>query len=396
MPRTKINQAQIAPFEYLVYVDSLVDFPSPVGNVITLDEYTTYHITLDLDLEGHRLVCTGPTALRGGTDLTSKITSTLSDGEVLITAADSLYLANLSLSTNSTAVLFDINGVGKVKPHVELEDINLLQGTIGTLSNLYDFTWKGGGADQISGGLILSGNFNHVTIEDVDIEELESGVVGLTLDASLVVTERFNMRYSIFEVEPGGVGISISSLISIPPEALEINFTRFEGAGTYLTGITESDNRVRFRECVGITNSASQAQYEWEANATATSFTSSGVFVKAQGTSNPNVNNKCFTHSDNRATYTGAIIRNFRILAISSLTGTSNNVAMLAVYKNGVKASVKQESTLNSSGRSENICVSCNIVLDPNDYVEVWIANKNSTSDITVENLQVDVYATGG
>ena len=125
-------------------------------------------------------------------------------------------------------------------------------------------------------------------------------------------------------------------------------------------------------------------------NATVTTISTVDTPVKALGTTTANTINQKFTHTDNRLTYVGALIRDFQVTATVSLTSGNNKVIGVYVAKNGVVIpSSEMYSTTSGSGRAESLTCQTILELNENDYVEIWVENSSTSDDITVEYLNV-------
>jgi hypothetical protein len=125
-------------------------------------------------------------------------------------------------------------------------------------------------------------------------------------------------------------------------------------------------------------------------NAISTTISTVDTPVKVLGTSTANSINQKFTHTDNRLTYVGALIRDFQVTATLSLTSGNNNIIGVYVAKNGVViTSSEMYSTTSSGGRAESITCQTILELNQNDYIEIFVENSTGTTNITVEYLNV-------
>jgi len=216
--------------------------------------------------------------------------------------------------------------------------------------------------------------------------------VGNILDilSTCTITRRFRLIYSSMVVFGSTVGINVDASATIPTEGYILDTINFSAGGTYLTGVSYTDNKTRFVNSKGIENTAEIGNYYMTANATATTIGAVDTPVKILGTTTANTINQKFTHTDNRLTYSGALIRDFQVTATASLTSGNNNVIGLYVAKNGVViASSEMYSTTSSGGRAESITCQTILELNEDDYVEMYVENTTSVTNITVEYLNV-------
>ena len=123
-------------------------------------------------------------------------------------------------------------------------------------------------------------------------------------------------------------------------------------------------------------------------NATATVISASNTPTKVLGTTTANAINQKFTHSNNRATYSGELVKDFQVSAVASLAGSNNRVIGMYVAKNGtVIADSEMYATTSGTGRAESITVQTITELVNGDYLEIWIENSSDSSNVTVEYL---------
>ena len=163
--------------------------------------------------------------------------------------------------------------------------------------------------------------------------------------------------------------------------------------GTYVSGVQFDNNKALFSNCRGVANTATVANYYMSNNAVATDVVSSGAAVKAAGTTTAGEFIK-FTHTNNRATYVGALTQKFLVTSTLTLTSGNNNQVGIYVSKNGALIGESEVySTTSGAGRAENISVQAIVQLTTNDYIEVWVENSAANTDITVSYLNVIVSA---
>ena len=211
----------------------------------------------------------------------------------------------------------------------------------------------------------------------------------------LTVSRRFRVIYSaIVAGDPTSLGVSASELASIPIEAYIYDTVNFAGGGGFVSGIQFSSIDSLWVNCVGVTNSANISNYYMESNPTATTISAMETAVKVAGTTVTNTITQKFTNTDNRATYSGGLTRNFKITAVASLTGGNSKIYALSIAENGVVIpGTRSVVTTNGSSKAENITTQGVILMNANDYVEVWVEGVDTTTNPTVEELNVIVEA---
>lgn len=96
-------------------------------------------------------------------------------------------------------------------------------------------------------------------------------------------------------------------------------------------------------------------------------------------------------HSNNRITRTGEK-KVFKVEGIISVSSGNNQEVHAAFFRNGVLYPCSEQSAvLSSGGKSSAIPFHCLIELDENDYIEVWVKNFSSSTNITLSNVNVIV-----
>ena len=373
----------------IVFVNTKDDLPTAVENVITLASNVTYYFTTTVDLTGDRMVGGENTVILGSSSENSRITSTgLGAGVALFTTEWTTPIRHVTFQDVDTAIDID----GSVNPPLALDwtGVNFLNvDNIGLIDTCDNFIYSKG-AFLNSQNLQFSGTIGTIGMDNSIF--VGSGASGNILDilSTCTITRRFRIIYSSMVVFGSSVGINVDASATIPTEGYILDTINFSAGGTYLTGVSYTDNKTRFVNSKGIENTAEIGNYYMTANATATTIGAVDTPVKILGTTTANTINQKFTHTDNRLTYSGALIRDFQVTATASLTSGNNNVIGLYVAKNGVViASSEMYSTTSSGGRAESITCQTILELNEDDYVEMYVENTTSVTNITVEYLNV-------
>lgn len=371
-------------------VTSKEDFPNAVNGVITLAANATYFIYAGtIDLTGDRIVCSANTTIIGGSSENCILKSTgLSAGTALITSAWSLPMRNITI-THGTALALDANG--NSDQALDWNGVNFTNcATVGTIANYGNFVMTDS-AFLNSQGLTFDGSFGTIAFNSCLFDCAASGT-SVILPATLTVTRRFRIIYSSFVTLSGETSLNVSGSATIPNEGYILDTVNFAGGGTYVSGVQHSDNKALFVNCKPIDNSGSIAQYYMTGNATATTIAQTDTFVKVAGTTSAGAFIEKFTLSNNRATYDGSLVGFYKVTAFLTFTAGNGNVVRARVAKNGTTtASSESKSTANAAGRSENVPASDIVSLTTNDYIEIFVANSTSATDITVSDMNVVV-----
>lgn len=377
----------------LIFVASTSDLPQPVSGVITLLGEYTYFFLAEVDLRGSRLVCGPNTTILGMSSENCRIKSTgLGAGDALISSVYTLPIRHITLEA---ATILNLNATGTAGAQaldwygVNLEGSSDI-GTIGGYTNFIVASMAFLGAS----GLVFDGTVGTIGFTDCLFVGTDPGTV-ISVAASATISRRMRISYSSFVVTGAGVALDVDATASVPVEGYVLDTCNFSGGGTYVSGVQHDDNKARWTENRGIQNSAALTGYYMQGNATATVIAATGTPVKVAGTTTETTISQRFTATTaNRATYDGAITRDFKITAVCSLASGNNNQIGVYVAKNG---SVLNESetyvTTNAAGRLENGTVQVLTELEDTDYIEIWVENNTAINNITVEDLNVIIEA---
>ena len=372
----------------LVIVNSVSDLPNSVGGVITLVDNYTYFITTTIDLQGDRLVCGENTTIIGGSSENCRIKST-GLTSALITSVYSLPIRNITIEAQ---LALNLNGSSSPTTALDWFGVNFTDcAVVGTIANYNNFIMTDS-ALLNSAGLTFDGSFGTVGFSQCLFDGRASSTT-ITIPSTATITRRFRVIYSSFVSLSGETSLNVSTSASIPVEGYILDTVNFSGGGTYNAGVQYNDNKSLFVNCRNISNSAELANYFMQSNATVTDIVTQGVAVKIAGTTTAASVNQRFTHSNNRATYIGALTRTFKVTAVASVTSTTSNKQIgFYVAKNGaVIPNSEMYVTTNTNQRAESVAVQTITSLATNDYVEIWVENDTDATDVTVTYLNTIV-----
>lgn len=371
------------------FIDVKEALPSPSGGVITLEDNATYFFTTTIDLTGDRLVCGENTTILGGSSENCRIKSTGLTGIALITSGYSLPMRNITIEAD---VALNLNATGYPTGALDWFGVNFTNcATVGTIANYSNFIMTDcallGSANMAFDGTIGTVGFNQCLFSGI------SGQSTIVVLSSATITRRFRMTYSAVSTPSTGLGIFFSASASVPVESYILDTVNFSGAGTALSGVAFSDNKALFTNCKGIDNTSSIANYYMSANATATNVISVNTPLKIDGATTASSINQKFSHSSNRATYVGGLLRDFKVSAVASVTAAASNLQIgFYVAKNGtVIPESEMYVTTNAASRAESVAIHTLVSLTTNDYIEIWVENDTNSTDVTVTYLNVIV-----
>ena len=146
------------------------------------------------------------------------------------------------------------------------------------------------------------------------------------------------------------------------------------------------------RVVISSTETLSFASVSMAGNSTATTIASTATPVKAAGTFVVGDVSSNFTGATSgRITHTGPQSRHV-INALVTLDAASGSNHLLSIFiaVNGVIVSTKMTDTV-SSGLPRAIATFANIVLDTDDYVEIFVRNESTTTSVIAVNAVLSI-----
>lgn len=161
---------------------------------------------------------------------------------------------------------------------------------------------------------------------------------------------------------------------------------------TYATGsLTHKEVSFYFSGNEGLPNSQKRASYYTSGNTTYTELTE-GVWAKVEGTTITGDDVEKFAVTNNRATFINGSFTGDVSAAVSATSGTATDkICQFAIFKNGVivPGSISERSIQNKTGA---VPVQASVVLETNDYLELWVMNSTDDTDILISNYNLSVH----
>ena len=372
-----------------VFVFSKLDLPTAVSGVITLANNITYFITKTIDLTGDRIVAGVNSVIIGGSSENCILKSTgLSASTALITSVYSLPMRSITI-THGTALNLDGDGTTTA---LDWFGVNFTDcAIVGTIKDYTNFVMSDS-AFLNSGNLTFDGTIGTIGMSNC-LFDCATTSTALIIPSTLTVSRRFRIIYSSFVVLSGETGINVNASATISSERYILDTVNFSGGGTYTSGVTYTDNKALFVNCVGITNTSTKGFMYMLNNGTDTAIGTPNVnvWVKATGTTTSGTNSK-FTHTTNRLTYNGAFTNSFLVTLNATVrSGGTNQSISIGVAKNGTIIT-ESEGIIRTNTSNVEHGGSTQAVLEmvANDYVELFVRNTNST-DIRVADFNFNV-----
>jgi hypothetical protein len=377
----------------VVFVAAKTDLPDAVGGVITLGEDITYYFTAHVDLEGDRLVGSANTTILGASSENCSITSTgLNIVQPLFTTDYTTPIRHITFKDVGVGIEVNPSGLGAQPIALDWTGVNFSGCGISLICGEIDNFIFSKGAILSSGAFTFTDSVGTIGIDNSLFVGTGDDYPLIDLQSTCVVTRRFRVIYSSFIAFGSTKAINVDVSATVPVDSYILDTCNFSGGGTYLQGIGQffRDNEPRWINNKGVLNTSAIGNYYMSNNATVTTITTSGVPVKVLGTTTANAINQKLSHSNNRLTYKGELIKNFQISAVASFTSGNNRLIGLYVAKNGtIINDSEMYATTSGSGRAESITIQTITELTNGDYIEIFIENDSNTDDITVEFLNV-------
>lgn len=237
-----------------VVVKTLADFPTPVANVITLADNTTYFITAEIDTLGNRFILGNGTAIKGSSVINSKLYTSLA-----IAGFNHMFTSNFSVDISDIKIDTGIYGTILFDGDETIDNVNLINIYFENCSNL-------GGIENYKNVNILNCNlknsgdlFFDSIIANTHISNCVFYVItqGITIGNTAVISNQFKISNSYlyatgtdFVIEASG-----SATISSNGYVLENN-TFTGGSTTYIAGLSHTSSKSYFKNNIGIRNTS--------------------------------------------------------------------------------------------------------------------------------------------
>ncbi len=369
-----------------VLVKSAADFPAPVAGVITLASNTLYEINGTIILTSK--INLNNAWITGRDAMNDILVYTAGSGE-LFTGAGGGNIRYLTLCAPASGTkVFNLNAGGAnvnflvqhsyIGNSYEVGSIKNFGGviyfqTVGYLGNSNGITFEN------DSNLVLVNTLwdenNHNTFEKL---VGDFGAIQKTIGVMQVYSSN------------SSVGIDVTGITSVT--TAELKNVLFMGTGSYKLGAFSNNWEV---ETDGLRSEKDEQASGniYISTPALTTFSASNTPTKVLGSTTIADLFRVSSPTNNRMCYVGKKPRRFQV--ICSLTGTqtsSNIVYAFYIAKNGsVLPESKQVVKFANNSDQQSVALSCNVNLDPNDYVEVWVSNLTNTIGLTVQSLNLSI-----
>ncbi len=370
-------------------VSALSDLPTPVADVITLEDDTFYLFLTDINFGVNRMVM-GNNSVINGTD--SSITAISYTGtNTFITATDvDCRIERISINCPNSPVMDATDTTGQKL--VQLISVTVTDcDTIGTLTGCTAVKFNNiSFRNCTSGGITLAGTIGTIYM----------GVVSAAILAgSFIDFGTSTVRHATFTdvgcALPNAGTYMLSGLTdsaNIVAFATVFN-TGVTGAGEALNGISVNDSRWQFTLNDSIPDSRVDGLLSLQANAIPTVIAASNTPVKVEGVWTVELLSQ--TSGDTTGTITLDVIKTVPIqsdatMSVEPVSGGSTSIsAYIAI--NGTELTNSRRTTTASSGNPASLTLLWQSNLNTSDIVEVFIANDDNATNILVSSAVLRV-----
>jgi len=368
-----------------VIVNQLSDLPAPVGGVITLAADTEYLLTNDIDIEANRLVMSANTALKGTESILITLTSSVV-GDLITMTNTTNRVANIALDAASARI---INWTSTTQNIFRMNDVTItacdkvarLDSTGGNgilrFTNVSPASIATDGVEFIGNFRSFYWNVSAVGVDAGSMFNLGTATFDSFIADTMIIT--LNGSSNLVSGQTGSANINSggSGLVTI---------MRIEGAGTPLSGVSVDDALWEFRSNDDIADTRPDGLLSMQGNATNTIISAAGTPVLIAGAWVEETSSQFSSTAAGRLTYDGGKDAKLPItgsISIEPVSGTNINVsAYIAI--NGVFVANSKRASTASSGQPTSITVPWQDALSTGDYVELFVANDDNTTNLLV------------
>jgi hypothetical protein len=373
----------------LVIVRSADDLPAPSGGVHQLANNTYY------EFEG---TVTLANSLRYGTN--SFVAGRHWGADVLVYtgAGAALVAENVAFNLRFMTVVAPNGAALDLSAGSSTEFLAFLAAfvgcaSLGTIAGYRVPSLKSLAFDSYGAGLVFTGTSEKVLIDGCPFRDGAENSTAIHFDddfetGAVDITGNYFKDTSATEM---AVSVDAGAVIS--------GFALFrgnllEGGIEALSGFGPSSLGWDFAGNSGVRDSRIVGELTMDENATATALTQN-VWTKVAGATDGGILERFEADTDNRLTYIGPRPIEVMVTAVGTILGSANGQLIeKAIYRNGTtQVTVPMTSALTgpASSRSDTISVVGLVLMEPGDYVELWMRCTSGSNNATVQSLQMVV-----
>ena len=370
-----------------VIVNSLADFPTPLGQVITLLAETKYLIGSDVSIGDNRLVLASNTSVSGIESINVTLTYT-GTGDMFTIINTRNRISSLSISCSAGRVLNFSDNTDSI---FRMNDCSVACATFG----LFNSNGTNGSTTRFTNvspssmtadGLSITGNWNtwlwEVSAVNVTAGELfDFGVA--TFNEIILDLILASLGAGTFLIK----GAAGSANINTGGSAF-ISRMLTSGDGTPLSGVAPTDALWEFAHNDDIADTRPDGLLSMQSNAVATVVAAAGTPVLVAGTWVVERTSQFTGTTAGRLTYIGG--KNITLpitgdLTVEPVSGGAVDISV-EVSINGNVVPNSKRTTNASSGNKASLGIPWQDLLSTNDFIEFFVTNESTGVDILVSS----------
>ena len=372
-----------------IVVSTIADFPDAVGGVITLAANVSYRLVQDITTS-NRFVISNGASLISESEANTSLTYT-GTGNMFTWVNASAHIEHIELICPNGTFFSGINTTASTYK-VDFDAIEFDGKTMGTIGATKQIRMTQCDFDVATNGFVFSGDLGYVLITN-SFNDLAAGTLfdlgSATMDGISFVNQitrgaaaaKFvDGLASSGNINTGGVGVLNNCHVNGPDLAgsnINVNNSRWEFAGNDEIANTRPDGLLTL---IG--------------NSTATTISGAGTAVLVAGTWVVDSVSQSTGTTAGRYTYNGSKNAKLPVMVDLTVTPVSGAAVAMSAYiaVNGtIVARSRRESPVASGGLIQVISVPWQITAATDDYVEVFVANDDSTVNLLVSSAVIRV-----
>lgn len=382
-----IAQSAVPGSAKTVIVNELGDFPAPAGGVITLADSTEYRLINDIDVGANRFVMGDGSAISGANSDVTALTSSTTG--VMFTGLDkSNRLERIAINCTSGTV-WDMTATTPFDAVFQIDNVTIDCLNLGTITNMRavqitNTAWVAAGT-----GIVWSGANGGAFVSDRNIGVITSAnpiydLTGATLSSWTNVNSLYTLGNAGAFLLKGDAGsINITSLGTLEN-------ARINGTGTPLSGITTNDALWQFFANDDIADTRTEGLLSLQGNATdtATAAAGQGVAVLVAGTWVVELEGQTTGTTGGKITIDTGKVNRLPIDAAITIEPDSGGAQSMALYIaiNGSVVANSKRTASASPGSPTSLTAIWQVDADPDDDVEIFVANDSAATDVLVSS----------
>lgn len=209
-------------------------------------------------------------------------------------------------------------------------------------------------------------------------------------EAFSTAIDTFVSEYPAFGDIDANIADLIDSVIDLEADVITLQ----NALATAQSDIADLQTDVsNLQSAISVLTDKAVGGYHMTDNVTGTTINNTTYFEKIAGTTIEQGYVNHFSHSNNRATYTGPSTKWFLVTATASISApNSANAFRMRIAKNGTTIPESGSRTRTQANAvAEYIACQCVVQLATNEYIEIFVRNTTSTQTLTAQMLNVFV-----